>query len=194
MADHGYNLGQHGRFEKHCGYDPALRVPLIMRWPGRIRSGAIQDLTQHIDVPATICDMMDLDPLAVMHGQSLRPYLEKGTMDAPLQHVFSEYLDNEEAYIRTSKWKFIFCSGKRKRTDGYETDNPTPGRYRRLYDLEKDAGEFTNLAAKHPAVVAELEDVMLRRLRSTHPDRDSEPQRLSRAEAIEYYLRPRDAD
>ncbi len=30
-ADHGYCLGQHGRFEKHCGYDSALRVPLIMQ-------------------------------------------------------------------------------------------------------------------------------------------------------------------
>ena len=36
MADHGYSLGQHGRFEKHCGYDPALRVPLLMRVPGKI--------------------------------------------------------------------------------------------------------------------------------------------------------------
>ena len=36
MADHGYSLGQHGRFEKHCCYNPALRVPLILRFPGRI--------------------------------------------------------------------------------------------------------------------------------------------------------------
>ena len=51
MADHGYCLGHHGRFEKHCGYDPALRVPLLMRWPGRIRKGVVQDLTESVDVP-----------------------------------------------------------------------------------------------------------------------------------------------
>src|SRR5262249_9599262 len=78
MADHGYSLGQHGRFEKHCGYDPALRVPLIMRWPGRIRSGVVEDMTQHVDVTATICDLLGVDPLPAMHGRSLRPYLEKG--------------------------------------------------------------------------------------------------------------------
>ncbi len=193
MADHGYSLGQHGRFEKHCGYEPALRVPLIMRYPGRFRAGVVKDLTEHIDVPATIVDVMGLDPLPVTHGQSLRPYLEARAMDRPRDHVFSEYLENEEAYIKTREWKYILCSGKRARQDGYEIDNPTPGRYRRLYDLRNDAGEFTDVAAGHPDVVTRLEGLMLDRFRATHPDRDAEPQRLSREEAIEFYLRPRDA-
>jgi choline-sulfatase len=193
MADHGYSLGQHGRFEKHCGYEPALRVPLIMRYPGRIHGGVVRDLTEHIDVPATIVDMLGLDPLPVTHGQSLRPYLEGRTQQHPRDHIFSEYLENEEAYIKTPDWKYILCSGKRARKDGYEVDNTTPGRYRRLYDLRKDPGEFTDVAQKHPDVVARLEGLMLNRFRATHPDRESEPQRLSREEAIEFYLRPRDA-
>ena len=192
MADHGYDLGQHGRFEKHCGYDPALRVPLLMRYPGRIRAGVVHDLTEHVDVPATIVDLMGLDPLPVMHGRSLRPYLEGGAVGRPRDHIFSEYLENEEAYIKTPEWKFIFCSGRRARQDGYLTDNPTPGRYRRLYDLKADPGEFTDVAAKHPDLVAKFETLMLDRFRATHPDREREPQRLNRAEAIEFYLPPRD--
>ena len=101
MADHGYSLGQHGRFEKHCGYDPAMRVPLIMRYPGRIRRGVVNDFTEHVDVPATIVDVMNLDPLPIQHGHSLRPYLEARKMDQPRDHVFTEYLENEEAYIRS---------------------------------------------------------------------------------------------
>ena len=58
MADHGYDLGQHGRFEKHCGFDPALRIPLIMRFPGRIRSGVVADLTEHVDISATMLARM----------------------------------------------------------------------------------------------------------------------------------------
>jgi len=193
MADHGYSLGQHGRFEKHCGYEPALRVPLIMRYPGRLHSGVVRDLTEHIDVPATIVDMMGLDPLPVTHGQSLRPYLEGRAMEHPRDHIFSEYLENEEAYIKTAEWKYIFCSGKRARKDGYEIDNPTPGRYRRLYDLRSDPDEFTDVAQKHPELVDKFGDLMLGRFRTTHPDREKEPQRLARAEAIEFYLRPRDA-
>ncbi|MFN3321867.1 MAG: sulfatase [Bryobacteraceae bacterium] len=193
MADHGYNLGQHGRFEKHCGYDPALRVPLIMRFPGRVRQGVVQDFTEHIDVPATILDMLNVDPLPVQHGRSLRPYLEGKRPASRRDHIFSEYLENEEAFIRTDRWKFIFCSGKRSRTDGYETDNPTPGRYIRLYDLKSDPGEFTDVAAKNPKAVAKMQSLLLDRFRTTHPEVEKEPGSLSREEAIEWYLRPRDA-
>lgn len=193
MADHGYSLGQHGRFEKHCGYDPALRVPLIMRYPGKIRRGVISDLTEHVDVTATIADVMELDPLPVMHGQSLRPYLRGSAPDRPRDHIFSEYLENEEAYIRTKDWKYIFCSGKRAREDGYRTDHPAPGRYHRLYNLKEDPGEFTDVAAAQPAKVDEFQTLLLRRFRSTHPDREAEPARATREEAIEFYLRPRDA-
>jgi arylsulfatase A-like enzyme len=193
MADHGYSLGQHGRFEKHCGYEPALRVPLIMRYPGRLHTGVVRDLTEHIDVPATIVDLLGLDPLPVTHGQSLRPYLEGRRPEHPRDHIFSEYLENEEAYIKTLDWKYILCSGKRARKDGYEIDNPTPGRYRRLYDLQNDPGEFTDVAPKHPDLVSKFEGLMLDRFRATHPDREKEPQRLTREESIEFYLRPRDA-
>lgn len=191
LADHGYCLGQHGRFEKHCGYDPALHVPLILRWPGRIRQGTVKEMTEHIDVAPTIVDLMGLDPLPVQHGASLRPFLE-GKRSAPRGHVFSQYLENEEVFLRTDRWKYIFCSGRRKRTDGYETDNPTPGRYQRLYDLKADPGEFTDVAAKNPRIVTAMQDLILKRYRSTHPEADREPPHAGREEAIEYYVRPRD--
>jgi arylsulfatase A-like enzyme len=192
-ADHGYSLGQHGRFEKHCGYDPALRVPLIVRWPGRVGTRVITEFTEHVDLSATIPDLTGISPLPVSHGQSLRPYLEGGKMAAPRDHIFSEYLENEEAYVRSHDWKFILCSGRRARKDGYQTDRPTPGRYRLLYDLRKDPGEFRDVAAAHPDVVEQMEGLLLNRFRQTHPDRVNEPPRLPRADAIEFYLRPRDA-
>jgi choline-sulfatase len=193
MADHGYSLGQHGRFEKHCGYDPALRVPLLMRFPGRIRRGVVRDFTESIDVPATILDMLGVDPLAVQHGRSLRPYLEGRRPAAPRDHIFSQYLENEEAFVRTARHKLIFCSGKRKRTDGYLIDNPTPGRYLRLYDLERDPGEFTDVAAGEPALVRALQALMLDRFRRTHPEAAQLPEKLTAEEALEWFLRPRDA-
>jgi choline-sulfatase len=193
MADHGYDLGQHGRFEKHCGYEPALRVPLIMRYPGRVRQGAVSDLTEHVDVSATIIDVMGLEALPIQHGQSLRPYLEGRAVETPRAWIFSEYLENEEAYIKTDDWKFIFCSGKRPRQDGYQTDHPTPGRYKRLYHLGTDPGEFRDVAAEQPELAAKFETLLLERFQATHPDREREPASLSREEAIEFYLTPRDA-
>lgn len=192
-ADHGYMLGQHGRFEKHCGYDPALRVPLMMRFPGRSRQAVIDELTEHIDLPATILDMLNVEPLPITHGQTLRPYLERGRMDHPRDHIFSEYLENEEAYIRTRRYKFIYCTGKRARLDGYATADPTPGRYVRLYDLKKDPGEFKDIAAQHPALVEKFESLMLERFRKTHPEADTEPSQAGVEKALDFYLRPRDA-
>ncbi|MBI1792527.1 MAG: sulfatase-like hydrolase/transferase [Acidobacteria bacterium] len=193
LADHGYSLGHHGRFEKHCGYDPALRVPLILRFPGRLRRGVVRDFTESIDVAPTILDLLGAEPLPIQHGQSLRPYLEGRRPEARRDHVFSQYLENEEAFIRTDRYKFIFCSGRRKRTDGYLIENPTPGRYIRLYDLRKDPGEFTDIARREPEVVAQMEKLLLDRFLRTHPEAQQLPRELSVEESIEWFVRPRDA-
>lgn len=195
LPDHGYNLGHHGRFEKHCGYEPALRVPLIMRWPGRIRAGAVvEDFTESVDVAPTILDLLGVDPLPVQHGRSLRAYLEGDRPQWPRDHIFSQYLENEEGFIRTGKYKFIYCTGKRERTDGYKTDNPAPGRYVRLYDLEKDPGEFTDIAKREPETAARLRDLLLARFRQTHPEASAVPADATPEEALDFFLRPRDAE
>jgi choline-sulfatase len=193
MADHGYSLGQHGRFEKHCCYEPALRVPLLMRWPGRVRKGVVTDFTESIDVAPTILDLLQVGPLPVQHGHSLRPYLQSALPRAPRQHIFSQYLENEEACVRTSRYKFVFCSGRRKREDGYITANPAPGRYVRLYDLRKDTGEFRDIAPRQPELVRHFEQLMLDRFLQTHPEAEQVPARASLEEKIEWFLRPRDA-
>ncbi|MBI4874033.1 MAG: sulfatase-like hydrolase/transferase [Acidobacteria bacterium] len=192
LGDNGYCLGHHGRFEKHSCYEPAIRCPLLMRWPGRIRRGVVTDFAEFADVAPTVLDLLGGEPLPVRHGRSLRPYLEGRKPSAPRDHVFAEYLENEEACIRTAKWKLIFCTGRRRRGDGYETDNPTPGRYLRLYDLERDPGEFTDVAATNPRVAGQLQGLMLDRFRKTHPEAAQEPPAGGVETALEFYLRPRD--
>lgn len=194
MADHGYSLGQHGRFEKHTCYEPALRVPLIFRWPGRIRQGGvIEEFTESIDVPPTLLGLLGAEPFEINQGESLVGYLSTGRRARPRQFIFSEYLENEEACVRDSRWKFVQCSGKRRRTDGYVTDNPTPGRTIHLFDLEQDPGEFHNIAGKHPEIVDHFSQQMLSVFRTTHPEAASEPAKLDVVNAIDWYLRPRDA-
>lgn len=190
-ADHGYHLGQHGRFEKHCGYDPALRVPLIVRHPRRMRPRVVNAMTEHSDLSATITDLLGLDPLPVSHGRSLRRLIE-GDSRGGREYVFSEYLENEEAFLRSERWKLIYCSGKRERGDGYITDNPTPGRYTILYDLKADPGEFHNVAAEHTHVAREMKRLMLDRFRTTHPDAASENKGREADDSLDFYLKPRD--
>lgn len=190
-SDHGYFLGQHGRFEKHNGYDPALRVPLLMRWPGHVRPGVVREFTEHVDLAATVIDMLEAEPLPVTHGQSLRPYLEGRHMTAPRQYIFSEYLETEQAYIRTDRYKYIYCSGRR--LDWYRPTHPIAGRWRRLYDLQEDPREFHDISASHPDLVRRFEALLLERFRRTHPDAAEEPANLSAEQALDFYVRPRDA-
>jgi choline-sulfatase len=192
-ADHGYSLGQHGRFEKHCHYEPAMRVPLMMRWPDKIHRGVTSDMIELVDLPVTILDMLAAPPFPAAHGQTLRPYLTGTPMPKPRRMIFSEYLPNEEACVRTARWKYIHARGKEARTDGYASADPTPGRTLRLYDLEADTGEFQNVADRHPDVVDELSHAMLARFRATHPDSASEPKGLDVLTAVEWYLVSRDA-
>lgn len=182
-ADHGYCLGQHGRFEKHCGYDPALRVPLILSYPGHVPVGVVDHFTEHLDLGPTLLRMLDAPRFEIQHGQELR---------TGRPHIVSEYLENEEVVVRTSKWKLIYGSGKRRREDGYVAGNPTPGRDVRLFDLQADPNEFKNVAAKQTQVVKQLEQIALERFRATHPDREKEPSGAGIEDTLDFYVRPRD--
>jgi arylsulfatase A-like enzyme len=194
-ADHGAMLGAHGRFEKHCGYDQAMRTPLLMRFPRGWHGGrTVHALTESVDIPGTILEVLDAPGLPVNHGRSLVPLL-LGRTETHRSHIFSEYLENEEAYIRTDEWKFIYCSGKRFRRDGYETENPTPGGYVKLFDLKRDPQEFRDISqdtALAP-VVSEMKHLLLQRYLDTHPEASSLPRGLSVEDQLDFFVRPRDA-
>jgi choline-sulfatase len=157
-GDHGCLLGQHGRFEKHCSYEPAVRAPLLMRFPGVIRPGRSSDaLVELIDVMPTVLDLCGVAVPAKVQGRSLVPLL-RGETEEHRGQVIAEYADNEEAMIRARRWKLVYSTGERRRRDGYALDGPLPGRTVRLYDLDNDPEENTNLAGRpeHAATVEEL--------------------------------------
>ena len=123
MADHGYCLGQHGRFEKHCFYEPAMRVPLVFRFPGKVGRGKVVGRqTESVDVGTTILGLLGAEHrFDRTHGRDL--------FEGPAREdIFSIYLENEEACLIWREWKLIYTTGRRKRTDGYVTDNPAPGK------------------------------------------------------------------
>jgi arylsulfatase A-like enzyme len=147
-GDHGYMLGQHGRFEKHCCYEPAVRSALLVRWPEHIRARqSTRALVEFLDIAPTILDFCGVKVPSTMQGKSLMSLL-RGEMRRHRDQVVVEYAENEEAMIRTERWKLIYGTGKRKRQDGYATGRPLPGRTIQLYDEDNDPDETTNLAGK----------------------------------------------
>jgi arylsulfatase A-like enzyme len=145
-GDHGYLLGQHGRFEKHCSYEEAIRAPLMIRCPGQVRPGSsTRALVEFIDIFPTVLDLCGVPIPANVQGRSLRRILNGETATHRPQ-VFIEYAPNDEAAVRDDRWKLIFERGRRRRTDGYDTGLPLPGRKIRLYDLEADPAELHDVA------------------------------------------------
>src|SRR5690349_19986285 len=87
----GYLLGQHGRFEKHASFEEAVRVPFVMRLPGRIakdtRSTAMVEL---VDLVPTVCDLCYVAAAPGVQGRSLRSVALEGA-SAHRDHVIVEY-------------------------------------------------------------------------------------------------------
>jgi arylsulfatase A-like enzyme len=174
-SDHGYLLGEHGRFEKHCCYEPAIRAALLMRHPGTIASGrSSAALVELIDIFPTILDLCGVPAPVNVQGRSLLPLL-RGEVDTHREHVIAEYADNEEAMIRTGRWKLIYSTGRRRRRDGYALGPIAPGQSIRLYDMETDPDEHVNLAAQRKYadqvndLLASLADHLRRTARDPQP-------------------------
>ncbi len=197
VGDNGYMLGQHGRFEKHCFYEPSVRIPLIMRWPGHLVSHRrIADLVEMVDILPTILQLMGLPVPPGLDGIDLVPLLLAKPGAKAHDVVFSEYLENEEAMVRTARYKLIVCTGRRLRRDGYQPAPPMrlPGPYMRLYDLVLDPGETNDLSndPSHASIKEDLLERMFERMVTTRDGLEPVPPGLSRLDAIHWCLVPRD--
>ncbi len=142
MSDHGEMLGDHGIYLKgpYC-YEPAVRVPLLISWPGTIvnncRSTALVELT---DLAPTLLEAAGLPVHAGMQGRSLWSLLIGATdLNQHRADVYCEYYNampwhkNPPAYatmLRTDRHKLVAMHG----SDISE-----------LYDLTKDPDETYNL-------------------------------------------------
>ena len=158
-SDHGYLLGQHGRFEKHCCYEEAVRSALVCKLPGVIPQGCSNTaLVELIDILPTILDFCTGDVPEHVHGQSLKD-LVKRQKSEHRHHVISEYGDNAEAMVRTDRWKLIYSAGNRARRDGYAVSGPLPGPSTKLFDLWHDPEERFNVADL-PENVPHLEELL----------------------------------
>jgi arylsulfatase A-like enzyme len=177
-SDHGVLLGQHGWFEKHALYEPSVRAPLIARFPGRIREGqSTPALVEFIDIVPTLLDYAGVAVPDTVQGRSLVGLLEGRTREHR-DRVFVEYAPNEEAMVRTGRWKLIYSLGRRERTDGFKTGLPLRGREVRLYDLEADPDETSDLAGRpeFAGTVSELTESLAGHLKKTA----RQPERLPR--------------
>ncbi len=196
LGDNGCLLGEHGRFEKHCFYEAAVRVPLLLRWPRHLPDDRrVLDLVELVDVVPTLLDLIGAPLPPDLHGRSRRD-LALGQPGARGRDVVvSEYLENAEAMARSDRYKLIVAAATRQRRDGYAPASPSPaGPSERLFDLKADPGETTNLIDRPDLapVARDLRAKLLDRLRTTRERRTPVPPGLTDADALRWCLTPQD--
>lgn len=131
-------------------YEGGQRVPLMVRWPGRIEPESVSDaVVGPIDLYPTFLDAAGVAPPEshVVDGLSLLPVLRgEGGLEREAIFTWFPHLI-PAASVRVGDWKLIYR---------WEPHRDYP-ETRELYHLGKDIGETRNLAAEHPEKVAELE-------------------------------------
>ena len=193
ISDHGYLLGHHGRFEKHMMWEEIVRVPLIIRHP-QIAPRAESALVEMVDLTPTILEILDVPSLDGLDGRSLLGLL-RGDTEEHRDVVFSEYLHDNKAMVRTDRWKYVFTAGKEDLTLGYETGHGPSGRDQRLYDMGEDPREFNDLAdnPESMTVLREMQAKMLDVFLRTDPRAPDVPNELAIEEKLEWFLEPPEA-
>ena len=80
-SDQGFYLGEHGWFDKRWIYEESLRTPLLVRWPGEVEPGVVNeaDLVSNLDFAQTFLAIAGEESPDDMQGRSLLPVLRGET-------------------------------------------------------------------------------------------------------------------
>ncbi len=146
-SDHGESFDEHSSlyvrgdfFHPHSLYNAELAVPLLLRYPDKLRAGISTDeMTQSIDVLPTLLQMCSLEIPAHVQGSGLVATLAGGATDA--RAAFATMYDYAFSSVATAEWKLIL--------------NQANGRLA-LFDLRNDPHEQRDVAAAQPQVVSAL--------------------------------------
>lgn len=168
-ADHGEGLGQHGLLDHAAHlYEEQLRVPLLMRWPGRLAAGArVRATLGLVDLAPTLAQLAGLQMPEAVDGRSHAAALRAGRepesrpVIARRRHYprrFGGQLGTKFS-VRTERWKYIRA-----------TDDPDE-----LYDLERDPEELDDVWRPDAPAVRELGALLDAHL-AAHPRVDRAPE------------------
>lgn len=145
-----FDTQQQMRGQKGTLYEGGLRVPLLLRWPGRIEAGEVSRTpVTFADIGATILDAVEGKTLRWGDGVSL---LRKVPQERPL--VWESHTWNQQTKqlrpdfgiaVRYGKWKAV---------------RPKPDAPVEVYNLISDPGEKENVALSNPAITKKLTALM----------------------------------
>jgi iduronate 2-sulfatase len=129
-GDHGFKLGEYGRWSKHSNLDVDTRVPLIIFHPGE-KGKRENKLAELVDVYPTLVNLAGIPEVRHTNGVDLFSESAKGFAISQIEHEgFTGYS------IRTSDYRYVIWFNREK----------TEITFRELYDLRTNSMELKNVA------------------------------------------------
>jgi arylsulfatase A-like enzyme len=136
-SDQGFYLGEHGWFDKRFMYEESLRTPLLVRWPGTIQPGSVdQNITSNLDFAETFLDIAGAKVPQDMQGRSLVPLLQGRRPEDWRESFYYHYY---EARGHNVAKHYGVTNGRLKLIHFYETDEWE------LFDLDVDPQELRSV-------------------------------------------------
>jgi arylsulfatase A-like enzyme len=160
-GDHGEAFYEHGHWQHSVSlYEELLRVPLIVKWPGRALRGRSDALVSHVDIFPTILEEAGIESSS--SGVGLRK-LSQGDDEGEPRAILSEFkwlLDNEtrvKISFRTPELKYIATVSippeKDASLDMLQEEE--------LYDLAVDPGERHDVSSTRPDAIGAFQQMLL---------------------------------
>lgn len=139
-------------------YEGGHRVPMVVRWPNKIKPGTVSHSTVCLtDLMATMADILEV-PLAENAGPdsfSWKPILQ-GDYDALVRPYTIHHSINGSFAIRRGDKKLCFCADSGGWSDPKPTNKPDRSAPLQLFDLTKDLQETNNIVSENSGLVQEL--------------------------------------
>ncbi len=132
-SDHGEMLFQHGITQKHCFFEAAAAVPLVMAGPGMPRKERREHIVSLLDLFPTLAPMCGAASPGTLEGENIAEVIA-GSAPTEGRCAFSEFYSfgYAERMVRTPEWKYVHS----------ETWSP------QLFNLREDPLEIENLAGR----------------------------------------------
>lgn len=132
-SDHGFHLGEHSFWMKVSLHEESVRVPMIIKVPGK-KPAVCNSFVELLDLYPTIAELAGLETSKHLQGKSLVKTIENPNHEVR-KMAFSVSQGGKTFLLRTEKWAYIQYDEDAK--SGIE-----------LFDMENDPKQFTNLANK----------------------------------------------
>lgn len=131
-------------------YEGGIRVPFLVRWPGKVGKGRVSSYpSAQFDMFATLCEIAGVTP-PQNDGVSLLPELTGAGSMPSREYLYFEFPERGgQLAVRFDQYKAVKMNIKTDKNAKWE-----------LYDLKADEKESVDIAARHPEVIKRVEEIV----------------------------------